>query len=359
MPTKMDRARSRPQVRRRWAAAMGAAALALLASGALFAQETPATLSIGLSPVMTALDLTAGETRLVSGNFGTGGTVDLNVLVTYKDAIRSPGGFEYQEPDTVFWSAGSWLEVNPQEFAVSPGERRSLEVTVSVPPGTPDGEYYAAFVVTGYPATGSAPGTTVSLAGGLTSLYIIAVGENILREAQLVSCGDAPWSPPSGGWFARLFDRLGYLWRWLTVGDRNVAPLAEGQPLRIYVPIANLGKTHIQPRVQAIISRGETVLRHMTFTGEIVLPGDVKTIELTWADAPLLGRYKLDIRVDYGGAAPLLASRTFALFPAKGVLGIVVMAFGLGYFMARRGRRVPPPTANGPSGRSAGAGTGA
>jgi hypothetical protein len=306
------------------------------------AGDQPPTLSLGLAPVKTAFDLVAGESRTITATVNGGGNIDLRVQVLCRDALRrGQQGFEYVEPGREFWSAGSWLTVTPAEFGLSPGQRQTLRTVVTVPPDTPDGEYYAAFQVSASPTVAPADGTTVQVAGCLTSLIILAVGKSIPREARLIPYGDVPWAPPGSG-LGVVWERTAQFWRRLTIGDRNVALLAEGRPLRVFVSLENTGKTYIQPRVTVTIRQDDLVRRVLVLEGEILLSGERRALELAWTDAPLAGRFDVAVRVDYGGREPLIAARRVTVFPVKGAMGIVAMAFGLGYFTARGGRRRTP-----------------
>jgi hypothetical protein len=329
-----------------WAIAVAAVVFASSpASGpasAAAAGDQPPTLSLGLAPVKTAFDLVAGESRIITATVNGGGNIDLQVQVLYRDALRrDQQGFEYVEPGREFWSAGSWLTVTPAEFGLSPGQRQTLRTVVTVPPDTPDGEYYAAFQVSASPTVAPADGTTVQVAGRLTSLIILAVGQSIPREARLIPYGDVPWAP-QGSALGAVGERAAHLWRCLAIDDRNVAVFAEGRPLRVFVPLENTGKTYIQPRVTVTISQGDAVSRTLVLEGEILLSGDRRALELAWTDSPLLGRFDLEIRVDYGGSEPLMAACRVTVFPVKGAMGIVAMAFGVGYLTARWGRRRTP-----------------
>jgi hypothetical protein len=326
------------------------------AASAAAGGDQPPTLSLGLAPVKTALDLVAGESRITTAAVNGGGNIDLQVQVLYRDALRlGRKGFEYVEPGREFWSAGSWLTVTPAEFALSPGQRQTLRTAITVPPDTPDGEYYAAFQVSASPTVAPADGTTVRVAGRLTSLIILAVGKNIPREARTIAYGDVPWAPQGSG-LGAVGEQAAHLWRCLTIDDRNVAVLAEGRPLRVFVPLENTGKTYIQPRVTVTISQDDVVRRVLVLEGEIILSGERLALELAWTDAPLFGRFDLETRVDYGGSEPLTTTHHVTVFPVKGAMGIVAMAFGLGYFTARWDRRRTPPRPVAASGGGAGPG---
>lgn len=304
-----------------------------------------AVLSVGLSPVLTAEDLRPGETFTLAAHVSSGGNQPFHAQVRVRTAVlNTDGGFDLEDPGPELWSAGGWLSVEPSEFDLAPNERRDLTVTVKVPEGTPDGEYFAAFSVTAAPTAGpdSDPtsGISARLSGSVASVICIAVGQGIPRSARLVPYGDVPRRVGPGETFlGRLGRGLEHWWLSLVIGDRNVALLAEGGVFRVFAPLANTGRVHIQPRVTAVFKRGDTVVGTSVVTGDIILPGDKKVVEVPWPTAPLYGRYSLELKVEYGGPEPLTAVRDFLILPVKGILGLTAVAFGLGYLAAGRPRR--------------------
>lgn len=303
-------------------------------------------LSVGISPVVTALDLRAGETATLTAVFSSGGTESFQAQVSLRDGLRGPQGFQFAGPGKEFWSAGNWLTVEPVEFHMGPNESRELTAKLTVPETTPDGEYYAAFTVKAVPdpPPGGPVGTTLSFAGSVGSLVCVAVGQNLERAAVLIPYGDVPLGlSPNQSLWTRLAAKVKHWWLGLVINKRNVAIVAEGQPLTAFAPLRNPGKVHIQPRVTATFRKGKTVLGRIVASGEIILPGEKKIVETPWVDSPLYGTCALDLEVEYGGPEPIRVSRTFLILPVKGILGLAVLAFGLGYLVASRGKRKAAP----------------
>jgi hypothetical protein len=300
------------------------------------------SLSLGVSPVISAYDLRSGESITVKAVFSSGGTQSFTARVSVYDALRQgTTGFEFTDPGAEFWSAGAWLVADPQVFSMQPNQRREVRIKLTVPEGTPDGEYYAAFGVTATPETVVGPDSmSVVLKGCVISVVCVALGEGLSRTALLVPYGDVPRNLSADDTpIARLLDGIRHWWLGLIIADRNVAGLAEGPAFRVFAPIENTGKVHIQPRITASFLRGTTLLRKVVVSGQIILPGDKEIVEIPWADAPFYGRYRMDLEVEYGGPAPIQVTRSFIILPVKGILGIMALAFGLGYVVARRGRR--------------------
>ncbi len=305
-------------------------------------------LSIGVAPSITALDLHPGEAKRLTVTFTSGGNRGCDVQARPQDALRRQQGLEFAEPGEEFWSAGNWLTVEPPAFTMRSNERRELAVTLAVPEGTPEGEYYAALSIGASPSDqpGLPSGASLQFKGNVVSLFCIAIGGHGERSARLVPYGEVPFGPVPGDEFPiRALGALKHWWLSCVIRTRNVAILAEGQPLKVFAPLENTSKVHVQPRVTVTFRKQSTVLRQVTTSGDIILPAEKKTIEAVWPDAPPYGLYDLDLEVEYGGPEPIEVSRSFLILPVKGILGLVVLSFGLGYFLAgrKRGKTSPIP----------------
>jgi len=307
------------------------------------ASETPPreseVLSIGVSPVRHALTLDPGESATFQATVSCGGNQRLQARTIPRDALRQePRGFRFLDPGREFWSAGSWLEISPSQFDLSPGEQTRLRVRVTVPPDTPPGEYYAAFFVEARPEDPApTPGTSLQVAGSVGALVYIAVGRGLPLSAELAHYREVPSDAgPEDPFLVRTRSALVHWWRSLVIANRNVAILTEGQPLRVFVPVKNTGQAHVQPRVAASFRRGDTTLKTIIVSGEIVLPDETRAVEVLWPDAPLAGSLTLALDIEYGGAEPLRATRTFLILPVRAIVGFATLVFGLGYLAALR-----------------------
>ncbi|MCL6580403.1 MAG: hypothetical protein K6U08_02145 [Firmicutes bacterium] len=307
------------------------------------APETPPgereVLSIGVSPVRHALTLDPGESTIFQATVSCGGNQRLQARAIARDALRQePRGFRFLDPGREFWSAGSWLEISPSQFDLSPGEQTSLRVRVTVPPDTPPGEYYAAFFVEARPDDPEPPpGMSLQLSGSVGALVYVAVGRGLPLSAELTHYREVPSEArPKDPVPVKAKSSIVHWWRSLVIADRNVAVLTEGQPLRVFVPIKNTGAAHVQPRVTVSFRRGDTTLKTIIVSGEIILPDETRAVEVLWSDAPLAGSLTLALEVEYGGAEPLRATRTFLILPVRALVGFAALVFGLGYLAALR-----------------------
>ncbi len=334
------------------AATSPAAPAALAEDTRLRAADPGSTLHIGLSPVKTAHDLLAGETLTLTAVFTNRGAVPVHARIRYADAlVRSPARFEFQEPGGEFWSAGSWLEADPEEFTLGPGGRQEITLTVAVPEDTPDGQYYAAYFVEASSPGGGTDGSAVEIGGSLAAVVCLYVGEHVVRSAELVPYHRVPRPAGAPEGLAAVRTALVHWWRCLVIADRNVAFISEGHPLKVFVPIENTCDAYIQPRVTLRFYEGDVLRREVVYEGEIIMPGLSKVMEIDWPGPPLFGRFRLDLHIEYHGPEPIEAMRSFWVVPVKGLVGLVLLAFGLGYAASGRGRvrstRGRPPAAPG------------
>jgi len=324
--------------------ALSVAAAPLASAPMAQAEDEPddgrGVLSVGLAPVEAGFDLRAGESQTFTATFYVAGNEPVHAVVDYHDALLRETGFEYLEPGEEYWSAGSWLTVEPSEFEVEPSGRHTLSVTVTVPEDVADGEYYAAFSVRGAPREGTEGGTRVSLNARMISVVCVAVGENVDRSARLVPYAYVPRGETGARGWDRAKETLAHWLRCLVIRGRNVAFLVDAKPVTVFVPLENTCEAHLQPRVTASFYEGDSLRRRVTYSGEILFPGRSEVISLDWPAPPLFGRLRLELEVEYGGREAIMVERTFWAVPVKGLLGLAAAAFGLGYLSATRGRRM-------------------
>ncbi|MEJ7901079.1 MAG: hypothetical protein WKF63_04485 [Thermomicrobiales bacterium] len=90
----------------------------------------------------------AGESANLSARIRNVGEVDAMLRTFAANAVNPPnGGFAAATEDHEPAGATRWIDYPSETFATQPGDERDIELTASVPPGTPPGEYVAALVV--------------------------------------------------------------------------------------------------------------------------------------------------------------------------------------------------------------------
>ncbi|MEI8195468.1 MAG: hypothetical protein WCI73_06130 [Phycisphaerae bacterium] len=166
----------------------------LLAAVLLAGWGLPASARAGLavSPLKQEVSLRPGETGTVYIKFANqirksttgaeGATMKLvDVLV------MENGTLDFPAPGTQKNSAGKWLTLNKQKVSVEPGKGDQLEITVTPPPQTQPGEYYAAVLVTMDAPNRTAAGLEVQceVASGI---FITVLGQTLTKQAKVTRC---------------------------------------------------------------------------------------------------------------------------------------------------------------------------
>jgi hypothetical protein len=285
-----------------------------------------------VAPSRVAVDLQAGDVQVFTIAYDNQGGGELSVIVYAKDLLRRAGGIVvHAEPEGPL-SGGSWVHAEPAAFVAPPGSRTTVTITVTVPPDIPDGEYHAVVFFEAAPPGGS---STLRLGARIGTVLYMAVGQDLVRKAALVPYGQTRLPQEVGRHFlARLASLARQHLRSLVVGDRHVAPLATGRPLRIFVPVANLGTVHIRPEgmVQVTAAGRQHEFRHL---GEVILPGDVRVLEFLWDEAPFIGVVRVGVEVEYGGEDVLRATSRTLILPLDLLAGLVLIVVGLRLFGIR------------------------
>jgi hypothetical protein len=86
--------------------------------------------------------LEAGQSATVTGTFGNGSTIPVTALIYAADAYSDVnGGFALKEIESERTGSTTWLDFPQQEHDFDAGEGITLSFTVTVPEGTPPGQY--------------------------------------------------------------------------------------------------------------------------------------------------------------------------------------------------------------------------
>lgn len=176
----------------------------------------------------------AGETANLTAAIRNAGDVEATLRTFAANAVNPPnGGFAAATEDDEPAGATRWLDYPEETFDSQPGDERDVDFTVSVPSGTPPGEYVAALVVQTAEPIGI-PGTETfnQIIRGTISVEITVPGDMT-----------------SG------FD----------LGAPVVSPAADWWTLD--VPITNTGTARIRPHGELVVT---------TAGGEVVSTTDVE-----------------------------------------------------------------------------------
>ena len=164
----------------------------LLASAAAAAgQEAPAAgppMTLGISPLRAELKIAPGVDTTQSVRISNTGQVATQIRVTISDwSLTRSGDMLFLRPGSGTWGCGSWLKVNPTEFALAPGSVELVRYTMGVPASTREGGYHCSIVFETLPppkeqltqATG-----VVNLVRMVTTLYVTVGSPEIRARIQ-------------------------------------------------------------------------------------------------------------------------------------------------------------------------------
>lgn len=216
------------------------AALALLTS--------PALAQLGISPGSMDMLVPEGQHTLpsITVRNDSDKPMDFEVkLAGYGQDIS--GSTEVLEPDTNPLSALSYIQFDPAEFYLEPGESQEIDLTVSIPQETGGGRY-AVVLVVATPRDEEAI-KTVSRLGVLVRLTI--AGSHLVQRGSIKLIGSEP--------------------------------VESGKPIPIKVTYANEGNVHyeVQSSVTIFDAQGD-VLDIVRSKPAVVLPGYSRELVAEW-----------------------------------------------------------------------------
>jgi hypothetical protein len=174
---------------------------ALIALAIMAASRLPAQVGLGLAPMREELRFASGAQRsgglTLSNDSPFPVRVRAEALDFFIDASETPQ-FGREWPAETPYSCRSWLSLNPMEFALSPGERKSVRYTIRVPQDTTERSYHCAAGFTTIAGASASEGAGLHVAVRVVAAFYAIVGdpsiEGILRQIKLekVSGGSQP-----------------------------------------------------------------------------------------------------------------------------------------------------------------------
>jgi len=208
------------------------------------------------------------------------------------------------------YSIKDWLKTI-SSVTLAPGQRETLEVTISVPKDASPGGHYGVVRFTGTPP--ELEGTGVSLSASVGTLVLVNVSGNVTQSAKV----------------AELYTSQ--------KGKRR--SLFEYGPITITTRIQNNGNVHFKPKgtVQVTNIFGKNVyLGQLNQDNRNALPGSIRKFEQTHNKKFLFGRYTVVADVVYGSESQITSAKTsFWVIPYK-LITIVILAILLLIFIIRR-----------------------
>ena len=168
------------------------------------------------------------------------------------------------------FSMSEWVEINPSEFAVNPGDLQTIRYTVTAPAGTPAGGYRAAILIESLPDFETAPRANTAYVSGRVGVI--------------------------------LYNRIGDLPVQVEVVAQEVVPdPSRVEQMAVRISLRNRGQTHFRVTGEShLLDATGEALHVVPVEDTVVLPQSDRYI-LVWFERPAdLSEFTVLSRLDVG-----------------------------------------------------------
>ena len=117
-----------------------------------------AQMTLEVSPIRAEHQIEAGgsETNVIQVH--NAGPKPVRVKAQVQDwQMNRKGEVTFARVASTSGSLSAWLEINPTDFQVEPGQTKEIRYTLTIPAGAKTGSYHAAIIVEGMPAQPGPP----------------------------------------------------------------------------------------------------------------------------------------------------------------------------------------------------------
>ncbi|WP_298270111.1 hypothetical protein [Geobacter sp.] len=240
-----------------------------------------AEISFSVSPIRIDMAGEPGGSYTDAIEVNNEGKEKVRIKVAMQDWYLS------EEGTPIFRKAGSqphscipWLRINPVDFLLQPGEKKTVRYSVAIPAGTPAGGYWAAFVFETVPHV--EPGQksrAVAIKGNIAAIVYVTAGKPV-PEAEFLDLAYAP----------------------------------AGEMGAISMRLQNKGNVQFRLKGSvAINARGGKTVQTLAIPDAPVLAGFTRTLSLPLKEKLPAGSYTAVATVDVGGAALLAGEAPFTV----------------------------------------------
>lgn len=225
---------------------------------------------LAISPAVLEVKVAPGQALATEIVVQNPGTVAYRVSVYSWDMWHDGRNRRYGPPGTFPQSLAQRIAASPATFALTPGQKQAVQLTLDVPADAKGGHYAVVFfemTPATEPTARTGQGPVLAIAGRIGASVIV---DTATTGATL---------------------RIGKI--------ENVAvtsPTAT-EPLRIATEIANATDTHLRPYAAAVILRDKRPVGRFTLPAILLLPGQRGVLEGTWAGALRPGEYTVLLTV--------------------------------------------------------------
>ena len=251
--------------------------LAMAALGWLGPFPALAQMTLEVSPIRAEHQIEAGVSETNVIQVRNGGPKPVRVKAQVQDwQMNRKGEVAFAKAGATSGSLSGWLEINPTDFQVEPGQTKEIRYTLTIPAGARAGGYHAAILVEGMPAQPGPPNPKKMAVHGRFGVMIYeTVGK-----------------PDTRAKFT----------------DFQVVP--EKKQVKFVLALANAGTAHFRPKKSKVTiknSQGQEVAK-VDIPDAPVLPGAARDVEFVQELNLPPGQYLAEAVVD-AGQRDLLARR--------------------------------------------------
>jgi hypothetical protein len=135
----------------------------------------PGDINLGITPLRVELGIKAGVETSQPIRITNSSSDIVQLRGTVLDWTLTPSGdLAYRKRGETTWGCGKWIQINPVEFALPPGQTQLVRYTMSVPAAAPVGGYHCAISFDMLPpprAKIDSPMGVINLIRMLTAIY--------------------------------------------------------------------------------------------------------------------------------------------------------------------------------------------
>ncbi len=251
---------------------MLAAALIGASLGAFTATAAAQAVQLGVDPLRMAYHLPSGGSLTDAAHVSNLGTVPVPMTARTSDWSLSPRGtpiFPMRGDPAASAGCAAWLQINPAEFVVAPGQTETIRYTIQVPAGTSAQGCNTSILFTSAPLRRPGAQSQIFTRVRMASILYITVGHPTVAGR----LADISLAPPAGS---------GHHWQ-----------------LRLL--IANTGTTFFRASgTTELIGVGGQPIASFPIGSQVVLPATTRLLRFALQSPPGPGAYQLRARVEMG-----------------------------------------------------------
>ncbi len=208
-------------------------------------------------------------------------------------APYSVNGEDYTPDFTILPGAptvASWFQFSINQATIQPGQAITINYTMSVPPDTPPGGYYAvAFAETHYPKANAG----VTLNERVGEIFYLQVAGPVTQKAQLLTWQTSSFQEP---------------------------------PLTSVLRLQDSGSLHYESNITFKVSDIFGNTKFTLNTQKIILPQTIRRIPLVWTKAPSIGLFKVSGTAKFLGQTKTLPTK-YVLVMSKSIRVDIIIIF--------------------------------